>query len=91
MQLFLHEQVRVFALRKWGSEDALEEEIAKRVQDHKRRKVRRFEDALSCKVRITDYSDLRKRTKSSHKPALPSLPKSKLSEKEDSKFEYEEI
>lgn len=49
MQLFLHEQVRAFALRKWGSEDALKDEIAKRAQDHKKRKTRRFEDALSCK------------------------------------------
>lgn len=54
MMLFLRFQVEDFAVKKWGSLDALDAEYQRRTEEKKRKKSRKFEEALR---------DLRKKTR----------------------------
>jgi DNA-repair protein complementing XP-A cells len=54
MMLFLRMQVEGFAIRKWGSLEALDAEFEKRVGEKKKKKGKKFEEGLK---------ELRKRTR----------------------------
>ena len=54
MMLFLRMQVEAFAIRKWGSLEALDTEFEKRQADKKKKKGKKFEEGLR---------ELRKRTR----------------------------
>lgn len=56
MMLFLREQVEAFAFKKWGGPDGLDNEWAKRVEETKKKKGKKFEKGLR---------DLRKKTRES--------------------------
>lgn len=54
MQLFLKEQVRAFALDKWGSLEAIEEEAQKRADAHENLKEKKY---------LANLKELRQKTK----------------------------
>lgn len=54
MMLFLRSQVESFAIEKWGSLEKLDAEYERRTEEKRRKKSKKFEDALR---------DLRKKTR----------------------------
>jgi DNA-repair protein complementing XP-A cells len=61
MQLFLKEQVRAFALDKWGSLEAIEEEAQKRADAHENLKEKKY---------LANLKELRQKTKLTGKSSL---------------------
>lgn len=59
MQLFLKEQVRAFALDKWGSLEAIEAEAQKRADAHENLKEKKY---------LANLKELRQKTKLTKKP-----------------------
>lgn len=60
MMLYVRYQVEEFAWKKWGSPEKLDEEYERRVSEKKKKKDRKFEDAvktLRMKTRKTIWQD----------------------------------
>ena len=66
MMLFLRCQVEAFAIKKWGSLEALDAEFERRTEEKKRKKSRKFEEALRDLRRKTREGVWQKRRDEEH-------------------------
>jgi DNA-repair protein complementing XP-A cells len=67
MMLYLRYQVEEFAMKKWGSEEALDKEFERRVEEKKKKRNKKFEDGLRDLRRRTKESIWQKRRDEEHK------------------------
>ena len=67
MMLFLRMQVEAFAMKKWGSLEALDAEFARREAEKKKKKGKKFEQGLRELRRRTRETEWQKRRDEEHK------------------------